>query len=725
MPHDSAVKRLRFGDFDLDVRDGELRHTGRLVKIQPQPLRVLAVLAERAGTVVSREELRSKIWGDATFVEFDQGLNYCIRQIRVALSDEAAQPVYLETVKKRGYRFIAPTIVERDAPDIAARGVPDAVDQGVHAAPPPPSVPRFPGLRPLANVGLLLVVVAGGGWLSTRWMRAGDASPSLVRDMRPITDFADSAVAPVLSPDGHMVAFIRGGSSFLTADQIYVKMLPDGEPRQLTHDPRLKYGPAFSADGNELSYTVLEHKGWSTYVVSVLGGEPRLLLTNAGGLTWLERDRLLFGQIKSGQHMGIVMARGGNDAHELYLPDHERGMAHYAYASPDRTSAIVVEMDQYGGWARCHLISLDMKAATRTVGPAGRCRSAGWSPDGRWMYFAAEVDGQQHLWRQQLSTDRAEQLTFGPTDESGVAVDHDGRSIVTSIGVHESTLWLHDSGGDRQLSSEGRILGQGLLSADGRVLYYIRQRPSEGRLRELRRMTIGSGQSEAVFPGVSIIWFDISTDGAQAVYTTATGPGELQLWMARTDRSTPPRPIGAHDEVSPFFGPDGEIFFRYNEGNTSYLGRMNPDGSGRRKAAPGPVNEIQHVSPGRNWVTAIAPLPDNSTVGIMAVPLRGGDPVQICEIYCETVWATSGRFLFASVEEASLTSPGRALAIPVGPGETLPPFPRVGLSPMSDPGVIKGARSVNRADFIPGEDSDTYVYVQETVHHNLFRVMLP
>jgi len=103
----SGRKIVRFGDFELDLRAGKLFRGGRPVKIQPQPLRVLAVLLESAGETVSRESLRSRVWGDATFVEFDQGLNYCIRQIRLALHDGASKPLYIETLPKQGYRFIA------------------------------------------------------------------------------------------------------------------------------------------------------------------------------------------------------------------------------------------------------------------------------------------------------------------------------------------------------------------------------------------------------------------------------------------------------------------------------------------------------------------------------------------------------------------------------------------------------------------------------------------
>jgi DNA-binding winged helix-turn-helix (wHTH) protein/tetratricopeptide (TPR) repeat protein len=99
---------LRFGSFDLDLKNGELSKSGELIKLPPQPTKVLAVLARRSGEVVSRAEIREQIWHDETFVDFDQGLNFCIRQIREALGDDADAPRYIETLPRRGYRFLMP-----------------------------------------------------------------------------------------------------------------------------------------------------------------------------------------------------------------------------------------------------------------------------------------------------------------------------------------------------------------------------------------------------------------------------------------------------------------------------------------------------------------------------------------------------------------------------------------------------------------------------------------
>jgi TolB-like protein/DNA-binding winged helix-turn-helix (wHTH) protein/Tfp pilus assembly protein PilF len=105
---------LRFGPFELDVRTGELRREGATLRLQHQPARVLCLLAGRAGELVTREEIRRAVWGDDTFVDFDQGLNFCVKEIRSALDDDAENPRYVETLRGRGYRFVAP--VERASP---------------------------------------------------------------------------------------------------------------------------------------------------------------------------------------------------------------------------------------------------------------------------------------------------------------------------------------------------------------------------------------------------------------------------------------------------------------------------------------------------------------------------------------------------------------------------------------------------------------------------------
>ncbi len=727
--------RRQFGDFEFDADAGKLFRDGQTLRIQPQPLRVLEVLVERPGEIVLREELRNRIWGEATFVEFDQGLNYCIRQIRATLGEAASQPIYIETLPKQGYRFIAEvTLVlngaagtDSAATDLASKNEQTAAGPLATAeASGPTSLPVHSARRIfpwLIATGVCAVLAIAGLslYFSLRPHRAAVAYTQL-------TDFTDSAVAPALSPDGRMLAFIRGSSSFLDADQIYMKMLPDGEPKRLTDDPRPKYGLVFSPDGSQIAYTVLDPPTFATYTVSILGGDSHLFLNNAAGLTWLDQHQLLFSQIRTGMHLGVVTGTV-TDEHfrELYFPPHERGMAHYAYASPDRRSALVVEMNGNGEWVPCLLLPLDGASPARPIGPHGPCTSAGWSPDGSWMYFIATVEGHSHLWRQRFPNGRPEQITFGPTEEDGLAVERDGRSVITSMGVEQSSIWLHDAAGDRSMSSEGEVVAYPSppsFSADDKLLYYLLRRESAHSGPELWRMTVASGSSEAVFPGISILDYDVSPDGKQVLYSTAGPSGKSQLWLAPADRSSPAKRVGTGGETSPHFGPRGQILFRVTEGTFNYLERMNPDGSGRSRVVPYPISEIQGVSPGRRWVMALIPFVDGNHVGPVAIPTEGGSPLTLCPA-CSPTWSSSGRFVFVQVEDPSRTSPGRSLAIPVGPGESLPAFPPGGIKQMADASVMPGAESVPRAELVPGKDPSHYAYVNTTVHRNLYRISLP
>lgn len=121
---------LRFGVFELDLESGQLLKHGRGVRLQPQPFKLLQLLAGNAGRLLTREEIRVALWKDDTFVDFEQGVNFAIKQVRDALGDQADNPVYVQTVPKRGYRFLAPvSTASRPGPEDLPIG-----DQRLHKA---------------------------------------------------------------------------------------------------------------------------------------------------------------------------------------------------------------------------------------------------------------------------------------------------------------------------------------------------------------------------------------------------------------------------------------------------------------------------------------------------------------------------------------------------------------------------------------------------------------
>ncbi len=437
-------------------------------------------------------------------------------------------PQFIQTVTGKGYRFLA--TVSSNEPALLA--------PGAHCF-------RLQAPHRIRGAGCVAGIWAPGSAPSLRSVEAGFIECGIIHRRSSIRSSRISRILrcsrrcrPMGTCWHSSVAAIPSS----TSDQIYVKMLPSGEPRRVTDDNRPKYALAFSPDGSEIAYTVMEGSTFSTYEVSALGGESRLLMQNAAGLVWLDPRRLLFSEASSGIHLGAVTATvARTNLREIYFPAHQRAMIHYSFPSPDRRWALLVEMDGNGDWAPCRLVSLEGQPSMRIVGPAGACTSAGWSPDGRWMYFTAAVQGQSHIWRQHFPQGEPEQITSGPTEENGIAVEPDGRSLITSLGVQESAVWIHDSTGERSLSSEGEVLRwpTPVFSQDASVIYYLVRR-WESSDTELWGTIVDSGKSEPVFPGIRISAFDISPDDKQVVYTTDGMDGVTQLWLAPLDRTLPP-----------------------------------------------------------------------------------------------------------------------------------------------------------------------------------------
>jgi Tol biopolymer transport system component len=535
-----------------------------------------------------------------------------------------------------------------------------------------------------------------------------------------------------------MVTFKRGEDSFLSPGQIYVKQLPNGESVQLTNDAARKYAPVFTPDGSRIAYTNWPASGiWDTWTVPVLGGQPTRFLPNASGLTWIADHRVLFSEIKTGLHMGLVTATEGRaDSREIYIQPNEHAMAHYSYASPDRRWVLVVEMiGAHAFTLPCRLVPFDGSSAGRPVGPQGTCTSAAWSPDGKWMYFGATVGSSSHLWRQKFPDGMPEQITFGPLEEEGIAVAPDGGSLVTSIGTRRSTIWIHDAAGERAISSEG-YAAVPRLSRDGtRVFFLLVQGWILSRFgwvassAELRAVDLASGKINSVLPDVSVTDYDISPDEKEVAFATTDGSGEPQIWLASLDRRTPPRQIaGTGDQVS--FAGDGHLVFRSLQEKTNLLVRIKTDGTGRERITTAPVLDKGVVSPDGEWVLVSSPGAGVDAVpATVAVPIHGGGPPRkICAPTCQAGWSSDGKFFYVSMDLSSAaTSPGtprKALAIAVSARSSLPDLPASGIDRAAGVVTLPSAQLIESVSLSTGPDPSTYVFTKTELQRNLFRIPL-
>jgi serine/threonine protein kinase len=570
------------------------------------------------------------------------------------------------------------------------------------------------------SIAALVAAVAAAVWWSGR-----PAPPFSVADYEQLTNFADSAVAPTLSPDGRTVAFIRGGSSFLTrSGQIYVKQLPNGDAVRLTNDPQPKLAPGFTPDGTRVTYTVREvgpAEGWNTWSVPITGGPPTRILPNAAAVTWIDDRHILFSEVlpNCAIHMALTTSTQNRaQARRIYVPAHERGMAHYSYISPDRASVLIVEMTSTGGWGPCRLVPFDGSSAGRQVGPTGECRAAAWSPDGRWMYFSAVAGGVSHLWRQRFPDGAAEQLTSGlATDEDGVAVAPDGASLITSVGRRQSSVWIRDGRGERLISAEGFAFDP-TVSADGARGYYLLRRSGSQQTVELTAVDVATGRTDRLLPDFSVLDYDISRDERHVVFTTTASGGERQVWLASIDRSTAPRQIAAQADQAAFVD-DGRIVVRSLEGHVNYLHRISDDGKIRERVLDEPIVDIRGISPDGKWVNALTAR-GGSQSRTIAVPLDGGSAQLLCNDSCRTIWSPDGRRFFMWIGLFADTRP--FLGVPVAADRSFPEFPIGDRAAFEAWSRLRGSETGERDHFVPSNDPAIYLFTRADELRNLYRI---
>jgi DNA-binding winged helix-turn-helix (wHTH) protein/Tol biopolymer transport system component len=703
-----------FGCFRLEPAERKLMRGNEVVVLTPKAFETLVLLVRNNGHLLEKDELLRTLWPNS-FVE-EGNLSNNIFVLRKALGEDHP---FIETVPKRGYRFVGAVrqlpIAEkalRERRDFASERSTDrrSPEQTVTGAVPSAIRSRRKLAALAATASAILAIGAALLWRSAAHLPDRSQWVQLTR-------FPDSVSEPALSPDGRMLAFIRGYGF----GQVYVKILPDGEPVQLAYDDLLKTDPTFSPDGSRVAYTTLDPQqfDWDTWVVPTLGGEPQRLLRNASGLVWTGPHRVLFSEVKAGRiHMGIVAADESRlGERDVYLPTDKPAMAHRSHLSPDGKWVLLVEMDQDHLWLPCRLVPMDGSTLGRHVGPlGGGCTFAAWSRDGKWMYFTANPGGAHHIWRQRFPDGEPEQFTSGPTEEEGIAMAPDGHSLVTAVAVQNSSLWIHNSEGERQISLEGNGTNP-KFTPDGKTLCYLIAKEAANKFAwyrnpgELRMADLKTGRSEPVARGLEVLDYDISADGRQVVTWTTDSEGRSRLWLATFDHGSPPLEIPSVEGAQPRFGPDGEILFRQGE----FVYRVHPDGTRLRKAFPEPVYVLWDVSPDGKWIVGWAPRPGNGPPAMQAFPLDGGSPVQIGGGFTFLSWSRDGRSV--------LLAGSYLVQLPVG--ESLPPIPKGGFHSDEEIAHLPGAHRIDAGGVVPGPSADVYAFYRGTIQRNLYRIPIP
>ena len=616
---------VRFESFEVDLRAGEVRKHGHRIRLQDQPFRILQALLEYPGEVVTREELQRQIWPSDTFVDFDRGLNNAVKRLREAVGDSAEHPRFIETLPRRGYRFIGTVTPVPAVPSASAEfGQTD----------PAPLAPVQQSTRtglgdklPLLGFGrwlpwaaALVVVMGFGGIL---WfVRPAPKIPEPRLAVTPLTASRDFEGNPSFSPDGNQVAFFRQEKS-QNGSHIYVKLIgTGGPPLRITTGPALDYSPAWSPDGRYIAFLRDLSSGQKTAVLLIpaLGGPERKIAEvfpsslTCTELTW----------------------------------------------SPYGNSLVISDRNSPKEPAGLFLLAIDTGEKRRLTSPPSAAISS-WSgdscpslsPDGRTLTFRRRVDASGDLYLLAVSNDlkvigEGKRIELGNHSADAPVWTEDGLEIIFWDSMHQAGLWRIDVSGSASRSNEpqplvalGENASNASISRRGHRLAYtsfsahysIWRIAALGGSKTRDEKSAGSvnGNTPFIYSTRDDSAPEFSPDGKRIAFM-ANRSGYWEIWVCDSDGSNPVQLTSFHGAyvTNPRWSPDGgRIAFDSDaEGKQFDIWVINASGGKPKRMTTDPANDGNPSWSGDGrWIYF-----DSARTGeqqVWKIPEAGGDAIQI------------------------------------------------------------------------------------------------
>ncbi len=553
----SSTDRARFGSFEVDLHTHELWKFGTRLKLVGQPFEILAVLLSKPGELVTREELRARLWPADTFVDFNHGLNAAVNKLREALSDSADAPRYVETLPRRGYRFIA-TIEWLNAKPIptvesANASVPAAMPADVPFSPAPTHglegdrewlptrrwprvVPRMAILLALLFTGAFLLKVVSG--YSARLVTS--VSPQRTRSLKAV-----AATEPSFSPDGNSVAFVRRGAKPGEAG-IFATVVGSDQFLQLTSNDG-DCCPVWSPDGRSIAFSRFANQEFTIHVVSADGGagQKRQAENTLNPMSAAYSPTAAGTSDRQLDTNGVVPQRGELDwapdgksiafagTSGIYLVSLDNATVHRLTEpppmaqdwgptfSPDGEKLLFVRNRQVGLPDEIWCTSASGGVGTRILSERGKVVSSPqWSYDGRSVIYSSNRNGHPSLWRASLDTpDSVVQIKEAGSPAWDPAVSRRGYRMAYERVMRSLSIWQLD------LSSASH------------------ERPS---------ILVSSTSDTDQGPGPQF-----SPDGKKLAYMSDRS-GTMEIWVSNRDGSNPFQLTAVGVAGTPRWSPDSQ-----------------------------------------------------------------------------------------------------------------------------------------------------------------------
>lgn len=648
----SRAARLSFGLFEMDPVSGELWKAGFRVKLQGQPFKVLLALIERPGEVVSRDELQLLVWGRDTTVDFDHSLGTAINKIREALGDSADNPRFVETLSRRGYRFIAPVTVaempavavvpeERDSRELARVGVAAAGPVAVAGVGEVPGVTLEAGVEARAGGGVggllepkgavpgwayvagwaaLALVVGAGAGLAGGWQMAepGAAAPHRIEQVTRSGRISPGALnpnmenLPVLATDGVSLyaSVIEDGRPRLSSVSVHTGLIEGLKIPDEIGSPAIE---DISGDGSKLllrSHLSPESEQ-PVWVVPTIGGSAlRVGDVLAHDAVWMpDGESILYA---SGNQLSVVRLADGSSTKFAEVP----GRAFWMRWSPDGRRLRFTVMDPLDHSSRLWELTMADRSPRallpRWTGTDGECCGV-WTAEGMRYVFQSTKDGSSDLWETEgRSMAHPTRLTNGPLSFGYPVAARNGQRIFF-LGLDPQSETQRFDVAKRSLVPEQSFLAHANRVDFSRDRQWVTWTDARGRLFRARAAD-GSETLQLTPDSLQVFLARWSPDGSRLALM-ARAPGKAwQLYMVGADGGTPERLLDERrNEADPSWSADGRqiVFGRVpdlmgKEGTSHDLQVLEV---ATRKVTPVPASEgmfSPRWSPDGRWIFALS-----------------------------------------------------------------------------------------------------------------------